>query len=72
MIKKIHGIDRHKKYSTISVLNREGQEIEFQRNCYDLKGYINSLGPEDAVVRYCQVLWMRKSASFFETSCRLF
>ena len=26
MIKKIHGIDRHKKYSTISVLNREGQE----------------------------------------------
>jgi len=50
MIKKIHGIDRHKKYSTISVLNREGQEIEFQRNCYDLKGYVNSLGPEDAVV----------------------
>ena len=32
------------------MLNREGQEIEFQRNCYDLKGYINSLGPEDAVV----------------------
>ncbi len=50
MIKKIHGIDRHKKYSTISVLNREGQEIEFQRNCYALKGYINRLGPEDAVV----------------------
>ena len=35
MIKKIHGIDRHKKYSTISVLNREGQEIEFQRSCYE-------------------------------------
>ena len=50
MIKKIHGIDRHKKYSTISALNREGQEIEFQRNCYDLKGYINRLSPEDAVV----------------------
>ena len=50
MIEKIHGIDRHKKYSTISVLNREGQEIEFQRNCYDLKGYINNLGLEDAVV----------------------
>ena len=50
MIKKIHGIDRHKKYSTISTLNREGQEIEFQRNCYDLKGYVNNLDPEDAVV----------------------
>jgi len=50
MINKIHGIDLHKKHSTISVRNREGQEVEFTLRCYDLRYYIKFLGPEDAVV----------------------
>jgi len=31
-------------------LNREGQEVEFLSKCPDLRGYIEQLGPEDAVV----------------------
>lgn len=50
MLTMFHGIDRHEKYSTISVLNRKGEEIRFTPRCTDLKGYIDSLGPEDAVV----------------------
>ncbi|KKL67239.1 hypothetical protein LCGC14_2136970 [marine sediment metagenome] len=50
MITRFHGIDKHKKYSTISVLNRKGEEIDFKQKCYDLKEYIDNLGPEDAVV----------------------
>jgi len=50
MIQRFHGLDRHKKHSTISVLNREGQEVEFVSKCSDLRGYIEQLGPEDAVV----------------------
>ena len=50
MITRFHGMDRHKKYSTISVLNRQGEEVEFKQKCYDLKEYIENLGPEDAVV----------------------
>ena len=50
MITRFHGIDKHKKYSTISVLNRKGEEVEFKQKCYDLKEYIENLGPEDAVV----------------------
>jgi transposase len=38
------------KYSTISVLNRKGKEVDFKERCYDLKEYIENLGPEDAVV----------------------
>ena len=49
MIRRFHGIDRHKAYSTISVLDREGQEIRFVGAC-DLKGYLKELGPQDAVV----------------------
>ncbi len=30
MITRFHGIDKHKKYSTISVLNRKGEEVEFK------------------------------------------
>ena len=45
-----HGIDRHKMYSTISVLNREGIEVAFHPMIKDLKGYLASLGPQDAVV----------------------
>ncbi|MGQ9721597.1 MAG: hypothetical protein ACUVXA_09785, partial [Candidatus Jordarchaeum sp.] len=50
MITKFHGIDRHKKYSTIAVLNCKGEEIDFIPRCTDIKGYINNLGPEDAVI----------------------
>ena len=50
MIQRFHGIDRHKRFSTISVLNREGQEIQFLSACYDLRKYIENLGPEDAVI----------------------
>ena len=28
MITRFHGIDKHKKYSTISVLNRKGEEVD--------------------------------------------
>ncbi len=50
MITRFHGIDKHKKYSTISVLNRKGEEVDFRQKCYDLKEYIENLGSEDAVV----------------------
>ncbi len=49
MIQRFHGLDRHKKHSTISVLNREGQEVEFVSKCPDLRGYVEQLGPEDMV-----------------------
>ncbi len=38
------------RYSTISVLNRKGEEVDFKQKCYDLKEYIKNLYPEDAVV----------------------
>jgi transposase len=49
-VERFHGIDRHKAYSTISVLNREGIEIAFHPCIKDLKAYLDSLGPEDAIV----------------------
>jgi transposase len=50
MIQRFHGLDRHTKHSTISVLNREGQEVEFVSKCPDLRSYIKKLSSEDAVV----------------------
>ena len=50
MIRRFHGIDKHKRYSTISVLDREGKEIEFISICYNLDDYVNNLGTEDAVI----------------------
>ncbi|MBA7536755.1 hypothetical protein ES705_29019 [subsurface metagenome] len=50
MITRCHGIDKHKNYSTIFVLNRQGEEVDFRQRCNDLKEYIENLGPEDAVV----------------------
>ncbi len=50
MIIRFHGIDRHKKYSTIAVLDRKGEEITFEPRCSDLEAYINNLGPEDAAL----------------------
>lgn len=49
MIQRFHGIDRHKYYSTISVKNREGKETRFIGRCEDLRTYIETLGPNDAV-----------------------
>ena len=39
-----------REYSTISMLNRKGKEVDFKQKCYDLKEYIENLGTEDAVV----------------------
>ena len=50
MMQRFHGIDRHKRSATISVLDRTGAEIKFIQSCSDLNGYIETLGPEDAVV----------------------
>jgi hypothetical protein len=49
MFRRFHGVDRHKKYSTVSVLDRDGREMRFLRAC-QLKEYLTDLGPEDAVV----------------------
>jgi hypothetical protein len=49
MITRFHGIDKHKKYSTISLLNRKGEEVDFRQKCYDLKEYIENLGSEEVV-----------------------
>jgi transposase len=50
MIEKVHGIDRHKKFSTISVLDRGGEEVRFIPACRDLGEYVDGLGAQDAVV----------------------
>ena len=47
---RYHGMDLHKKYSTISVRNEEGTEEKFVRAQADIKGYVASLDSEDAVV----------------------
>ena len=49
MFRRFHGIDRHKKYSTVSVLDRDGKEIRFLRSC-SLEDYLGSLCAEDAVI----------------------
>ncbi len=54
MITRFHGIDRHKKYSTVSVLDREGREIRFLLSC-QMEAYLAELGPEDAVVMGARV-----------------
>lgn len=40
MVQGFHGIDRHKRSATISVLDRTGAEIKFIQSCGDLNGYI--------------------------------
>ena len=49
MIKRFHGIDRHKLSSTVSILNRKGIEEKLVTIKGNLKNYIKSLRPEDAV-----------------------
>lgn len=50
MIQRFLGMDRHKMFSTISVLNREGKETQFLSACCELRKYVDGLGPEDAVI----------------------
>jgi transposase len=49
MVTKMHGIDRHLSFSTISLLDRNGMETNFIHRCHDLEAYCKQLGPEDAV-----------------------
>jgi transposase len=49
MIKRFHGIDRHKMSSTVSILNQEGVEEKLVTIKGNLKNYIKNLGPCDAV-----------------------
>jgi hypothetical protein len=44
MITVFQGIDKPKKYSTISVLNCKGKVLDFMQKCYDMKEYIENLG----------------------------
>ena len=50
MLKRFHGLDRHKRSSMISILNREGKEEKLYSVGISLNSYIESLVPEDAVV----------------------
>jgi transposase len=50
MIERVHGIDRHKSFSTISVLNRQGEEVQFQGACREFGKHVEGLGPTDALV----------------------
>jgi transposase len=50
MTERVHGIDRHKSFSTISVLNRQGEEVQFQGACWEFGTDVEGLGPTDAVV----------------------
>jgi hypothetical protein len=50
MVQRFYGIDRHKRSSTISVLNREGVEVAFVASCANFSEYVKKLGADDAVV----------------------
>jgi hypothetical protein len=45
-MRRFHGIDRYRRSSTVSVLNREGVEEKFISSIRDLVGYIKTLGEE--------------------------
>jgi len=47
MIERFHGIDRHRRASTVSVLNREGIEEKLIGTIRDFNTYIETLGPKD-------------------------
>ena len=44
MIERVHGIDRHKQFSTISVLNHQGEEVQFLGACREFGKYVEGLG----------------------------
>ena len=50
MIERVDGIDRLKQFSTISVLNRQGEEVQYLGACREFGKYVEALGPTDAVV----------------------
>ncbi|GAH75220.1 unnamed protein product, partial [marine sediment metagenome] len=50
MVERFHGIDRHRRSSTVSVLNREGVEEKFFSLIHDFNEYVETLGSEDVVV----------------------
>jgi hypothetical protein len=77
MIERVHGIDRHKQFSTISVLNRQGEEVQFQGACREFGKYVEDLGPTDAVVLEASTgsFWWAdqieaKGAKCFVNECR--
>ena len=47
MVQRFQGIDRHKNYSMVSVLDRDGHEVRFLRSCA-MEDYLAELGAEDA------------------------
>ena len=49
MFERFHGVDQHKDYSTVSVLNRDGEEVRALRAC-SIEEHVKNLGPDDAVV----------------------
>ena len=49
MTQRFHGIDRHKHFSTVSVLDRNGHELRLIRAC-QLEDYHKQLDEHDAVV----------------------
>jgi hypothetical protein len=50
VIERVHGMDRHKRFTTISVLNREGKEVRLEGACWDPKEYMQGLGTSLPVV----------------------
>jgi len=50
MVERFHGIDRHRRSATVSVLNREGVEEKFFSLTHDFNRYVEMLGAEDVVV----------------------
>jgi len=48
--KRFHGIDLHKRYVTINVLDSDGKKIKFIANCKEFQLYINGLDENDSIV----------------------
>jgi hypothetical protein len=46
---RFHGVDRHKRYWTISQRDENCQEVGYVARHCDVEGYVQSLGPEDVV-----------------------
>jgi transposase len=46
---KFHGVDRHKRYWTISQRDERCQEVGFVAHQWDVEGYLQGLGREDVV-----------------------
>ena len=50
MIERGHGIDRHERFSPISVMDCGGEDVLFIAACKDRGKYVDELGSGDAVV----------------------